>query len=203
MQYRKTLKPLKQIGSELSVDAVIEGSALQVGDRVRITAQLVDAGTESQLWANSYDRGIQDTLSLHKEVARSIVHEVGATLTAADKTRLANTQAANPQAMEAYLRGLYYFNRGESRKAIDQAREATRLAPQLAPAHELLGIALEQAADNGGLWLKLGPEVRTSLQRASDIEPDRGRTSSGLGWSFMVVEHDWDRAEPRRSAVTN
>jgi TolB-like protein len=88
MQYKKTHKPLKQIGRELGVDAVVEGSALRAGGRIRITAQLIEVSSDHHLWASDYDRDFQDVLSLHKEVAQAIAQQVGATLTPGEQKRL-------------------------------------------------------------------------------------------------------------------
>ena len=190
MQYKKTHKPLGQIASELGVDAVIEGSALRVGDRVRITAQLIDASSDRHLWGRDYDRETKDALSLHREVAHAIAQEVGATVAPAGEKR-----PVSPDAMEAYLKGLYQYNRGEVKQAIDLAREAIRIDSQLAPAHELLGTALDRMA---GMHMapqgQIDHEARAALQRALEIEPDRGGATSVLGALFMAV-YECERAE--------
>jgi len=133
MQYKKTHKALKQIGTELGVDAVVEGSALRVGGRIRITAQLIEVSSDHHLWASDYDRDFQDVLSLHKEVAQAIAREVGATLTPGEQRRLVRSRPVNPEAMAAYLRGLYEYNQGEVTKSAAEARQAIKSDPHLAP----------------------------------------------------------------------
>jgi TolB-like protein len=190
MQYKGRSKPLKQIGSELGVDAVVEGSALRVGDRVRITAQLISASTDAHLWGRDFDRDIHDVLDLQKEVAGSIARQVGATILPG------KARPVNPEAMAAYLKGLYQFNRGELGQAVDLAREAVRLDPEMARAHELLALALLEAADFAQTrYETIVPEVRSSVRRALELDPDRHSPLSALGWSYFAHEHDWVQAE--------
>ena len=77
MQYKNTRKGLRQIGRELGVDAVVEGSALRTGNRVRITAQLIETSTDTHLWSGEFDRNIEDVLGLQREVALAIAQQVG------------------------------------------------------------------------------------------------------------------------------
>jgi TolB-like protein len=98
MQYKGVKKPLQDIAQELDVDAVIEGSALRVGDRVRITAQLIDAETDQHLWAESYERDLRDVLALQSEVARAIAQQIQIELTSQEEERLAS---AGPERMPA------------------------------------------------------------------------------------------------------
>src|SRR5207237_9967514 len=88
MQYKGVRKPLPQIARELNVDAIVEGSVLRSGDRVRITAQLIHAGTDQHLWAESYERDLRDVLALQNEVARKIASEVQVKLTPQEAVRL-------------------------------------------------------------------------------------------------------------------
>jgi len=111
MQYRGAKKPLPEIARELNVDAVVEGTVLRSGDRVRISAQLIRASPERQLWSESYERDLRDVLGLQGEVARAIANEVQIKLTPQERTRLAALHAPNPGAQEAYLKGLYSWNK--------------------------------------------------------------------------------------------
>ena len=106
------------------------------------------------------------------------------------------THRASPEAMVAYQTGLYEFNRGAFQSALSFAREAIRLDPKLAPAHELLGMTLEQEADFGlETYSKILPEARASLRRAIDLDPKRGKSLTWLGETYFFGEHDWARAE--------
>jgi TolB-like protein/Tfp pilus assembly protein PilF len=110
MQYKGVKKSLPQIARELNVDAVIEGSVFRSGDRVRITAQLIQAATDQHLWAETYDRDLRDILALQGEVAQAIANQIRIELTPQEQTRLASARPVNPEAYEAYLKGRHFSN---------------------------------------------------------------------------------------------
>jgi TolB-like protein len=128
--YKGTQKPLPEIARELHVDAVVEGSVVASGDQVRITAQLIRAQNDQHLWAESYQRNLRDILTLQDEVARAIAREIRISVTPQEQTRLTGARAINPQAHEAYLRGLYHNARvGERAKAQESFNQAIQLDP--------------------------------------------------------------------------
>src|SRR5438445_5802934 len=110
MLYKGVRKPLREIARELEVDAIVEGTVLRAGRRVRITAQLIDAPKEMHLWAESYERDLRDVLALQAEVAQAIAREIRVKLTPVDQARFAEVRAVDPDAYEAYLRGRYHWN---------------------------------------------------------------------------------------------
>ena len=110
MQYKGAKKPLPQIAQGLSVDAVVEGTVQRSGNRVRITAQLLEARTDRHLWAESYECDSADVIQLEKQMALAIAHEVSGRLTTAEETRLASKRAINLPAYDAYLHGRYLWN---------------------------------------------------------------------------------------------
>src|SRR5437868_5096718 len=114
MLYKGVRKPLREIARELEVDAIVEGTVLRAGRRVRITAQLIDAPKEMHLWAESYERDLRDVLALQAEVAQAIAREIRVKLTPVDQARFAEVRAVDPDAYEAYLRGRYHWNRRPS-----------------------------------------------------------------------------------------
>ena len=192
MQYRRARKTVRQIGSELRVGAVVEGSALRVGDHVRITAQLIDTATDTHLWGTDFDGDFRDVLVLQRKVAQSIAQQVGLTLSPQE----AKHGSPSPDAMAAYLKGLYQFNRGNLPVAINLAREAIHYDPQLPAAHELLGMALHITGDfHSAPYSAVVSEARGELTRALELDPNRAIARSFLGWSYLTVEHDWLRAE--------
>jgi len=111
MRYRKTDKPLRQIAQELGVEAVITGSVLREGNRVRITTQLIKAATEAQMWAERYERELRGVLSLQNEIVVAIAREVRLQLTPREQVRLAGARPINPETYEAYLKGMSYLNK--------------------------------------------------------------------------------------------
>ena len=110
MQYKSSKKSLQEIAGELKVDAVLEGTVVRSGDRVRVTMHLSQAVPERQLWAQEYDRSIRDALSLQGEIARAVTDEIQVKLTPEERTRLLVSRSVNPEAQDNYLRGLYFAN---------------------------------------------------------------------------------------------
>src|SRR5437660_1496823 len=108
MRYKKTDKSLPEIARELNVRGIIEGTVQRSGDRVRITAQLIEGATDKHLWAQSYERDVKDVLALQDELARSIAGEIKARMTRQVQVRSGASHPVNPKAYEAYLRGLAY-----------------------------------------------------------------------------------------------
>jgi serine/threonine protein kinase/Tfp pilus assembly protein PilF len=108
MHYKGRDEPVPKIASELHVDAIIEGSILKSGDRVRITAQLIDAASDKHLWAESYERDLRDVLAIQGEVAQAIADEVSLKISPAERRRLGSRQPVDPVAYDAYLKGRHF-----------------------------------------------------------------------------------------------
>ena len=109
MRYKGTRKGLPEITRELNVDGIVEGSVMRSGQRVRITAQLLEAPTDHHLWAETYERDLGDVLGLQSEVAEAIALQIRAQLTPELQARLHSAHPVNPEAYEAYLRGRFYL----------------------------------------------------------------------------------------------
>src|SRR5271168_793178 len=138
MQYKGTRKPLPQIGRELGVDAVVEGSVLRSGDRVRITVQLIRTATDRHIWAQAYDGDLKDVLSLQARVAEEITNQVKLNLSTEETGRLRRSRAVNPGAFDLYLRGRYMWNERNVegfRKAIGYFNQAIEKDPDFALAY--------------------------------------------------------------------
>ena len=136
MQFKGAKRPpTPEIARALNVDAIVEGSVLRAGDRVRITAQLIDARADRHLWSKSFERNSRDVLALQDELASAIAREIHVRLTPADESRLTRAPTVNPEAYDAYLKGRYFFNRPSDEnlsKAIAQFEEAMKLDPKFA-----------------------------------------------------------------------
>ncbi len=111
LRYKGSDKPLREIARKLQVHALIEGSILRDGDDVRINVQLIEASSEGHLWADIFDRKLENILALHSDVARAIAREIKATLTPEEEARLASGRPVNPEAYETYLKGMYHLNK--------------------------------------------------------------------------------------------
>src|SRR2546430_7464621 len=138
MLYKDVHKPLREIARELEVDAIVEGTVLRAGQRVRITAQLIDAANETHLWAESYERHLRDVLHLQAELAQSIARQVQVKLTPQEQAQLAQSRPVNPEAYEAYLKGRYHWNRRSREglpKAVQYFEQAIATDPTYAAAY--------------------------------------------------------------------
>ena len=145
MRYKGTNKPLKTIAKELNVDQIMEGTVTHSKDHVRVTARLIDPTTERNLWAGTYERDLQDVLLLQSELAQSIVRQVKAKITPQEQQRFANVRRINPEAYEAYMRGVQLKYRKTWRienlmQAINYFQEAIEKEPTFAAAYS--GLAL-------------------------------------------------------------
>ena len=153
-RYKDTKRPLPEIARELGVDAVVEGRVMRAGERVRITAQLIDARTDRHIWADSYERDLRDVLALQDEVARAIATEIQIQMNTPETRRPASAGTVNPEAHEAYLKGRYFWNKRSAegvRKGIEYFEEATRLDPNYAVAYA--GLAESYVVLNGHRFL--------------------------------------------------
>jgi TolB-like protein len=106
MEYKTKQKSIAQIAKELNVDGIMEGSVMKAGNRVRITAQLIHAPTDRHLWTQNYERDLRDIFALQNEVASDIAREIKIRLTAQEQAHFAITPKVNPEAYDAYLRGI-------------------------------------------------------------------------------------------------
>jgi TolB-like protein/Tfp pilus assembly protein PilF/predicted Ser/Thr protein kinase len=149
MQYKGTRKTVPEIARELNVDAIIEGSVQRAGERVQITAQLIQAATDQHLWAGTYGRDLKDVLSLQNEVAGTIVREIQIKLTPQEQAQLANVRSVNPEAYDNYLRGKFHAereNRTDNETAIKLLEKAVEIDPNFARAYAELARAYNTKA---------------------------------------------------------
>ena len=204
MQYKATQKSVPQIGRELSVDAVVEGSVLRVGERVRITARLVDAAAGENLWSESYDREVRDVLELHAEVARAIAREVQVALTPIEQQQLTGRRKVDPTAHDAYLHGIVAFSRltgADMDRAIGYFEQAISRDPAFAEAHAGLSSAclMRSLALEGGLdpqvRQQLLAKARASAARAIEADETIARPHVVLAAIALMLDSDWPRAE--------
>jgi TolB-like protein/DNA-binding winged helix-turn-helix (wHTH) protein/Flp pilus assembly protein TadD len=160
MQYKKARGPLPRIARELGVDAIVEGSVTRTANRVRITAQLIDARNDRHLWAQGYERDIGDAVTLQNQVAIAIANEIRAQLTPAQRMQLARPRPVNPAAYEAYLKGRHYWS---SRKQLQPAIENFQQAVALAPNYALAYAGLSEAYASAGYWGLMPPRQANPL----------------------------------------
>jgi TolB-like protein len=200
MHYKGTSKTIPVIARELSVDGVIEGSVLRSGNRVRITAQLIQGDSDKHLWAESYERDLNDVFGLQSEVAGAISNQVKVTLTPQEKALLSAVHAINPEAHEAYLRGLNSFNQGRDLLGTERGRQPMRQAIQYFeqaiktdPNYAMAYVGLARTYH----WLasSIGPEElyadsKTAALKALQIDDTVAEGHAAL--AFVLFAHEWD-----------
>jgi TolB-like protein/DNA-binding winged helix-turn-helix (wHTH) protein len=208
MAYKGTHKPLPQIANELNVDAVVEGTVMRVGNRVRITAELVQVSTDRHLWADTYESQIGDVLTLQNRVSSAIVDEIRINLTPEDKARLAKNPSVSPAAYEEYLKGRYYWNKRSGEgfiKAIRYFENATREDPQYALAYAGLAdcYGIIGATIYGSIpAAEAAPKAKAAAIRALQIDPSLAEAQTSLATAKFNYDWDWaGAAEGFRRAI--
>ena len=198
MQYKNAHKPLPQIARELNVDAVVEGSVLRSGDKIRIGAQLVAAPGEKQLWAQNYDGDMRDVLGLQSRVASAVAEQIRIKLTSKEQTQLADTQDVDPRAYEALLKGNYFFRENSpetTQKALQYFLQAVELDPKLARAY--VGIA--RCYNFLGQSEVPAAEARaasdSAVAKALQLQPDLSEAYAERGWTLLFYHWDFPGAE--------
>ena len=193
MQYKGQRKPTPQIAKELNVDAVVEGAVLRSGDRLRISAQLVQANPEKNLWARSYDRDQSDVLALQSEVAQAIAEEIQIKLSPQETSRLRAARAVKPDAYKAYLKGRYFWNmrdRDGVTKGLQYFQQAVVLDPGYALAY--VGVADSYIIDGDNEWLppyEAFPKAKEAALKALEIDDTLAEAHASLA---MIEQSEWD-----------
>ncbi len=204
MHYKGTDKPLPEIAHQLNVDAVVEGSVLKSGERIRISAQLIEGATDRHLWAESYERDLRDILTLQSDVARAIAREIKAKLAPQERVRLAASRPVNFEAYQAYLLGRFHWNKRTEegfKMAIEEFKRAIEKDPGYAPAYagladsyvflpELQVLVAEEAY----------PRAKAAALKALSIDDTLGEAHTSLAaileneWNWSAAEREFRRA---------
>ncbi len=196
MRYKDSDKALPEIARELGVDALVEGSVLREGGRVRITAQLIGVVPERHLWAENYDRDLGDVLILSSEVARAIAAGVHVALTPQEQARLTAERPVNLEAYELYLRGRHRLWEGWTGEAAEEAMEYFRAAlekdPNFAEAYAALADGYVWLGWSGNLPLKeASSEARTFAEKALEIDENLSEAHFAMGGVRFYLDWDW------------
>jgi TolB-like protein/Flp pilus assembly protein TadD len=201
MQFKGEQRPpTPEIARILGVDAVVEGSVLRSGDKVRITAQLIDARADRHLWAESFERQSKDVLALQAELASAIAREIHVQLTPAERSRLGSASSVDPEAYDAYLKGRYFFNRPSDenvQKAIARFEEAIGISPGFAPAHSGLSDAYLWAGYNEGFLTasEARPRAKAAALEAVRLDDQSAEAHTSLAVFKLFYEYDWEGSE--------
>jgi TolB-like protein/Flp pilus assembly protein TadD len=196
MRYRDSDKALPVIARELGVDGVVEGSVLRVGDRVRITVQLIQADPERHLWARDYQRELRDVLSLQDEVARDVARQIRVTLSDAGEGRPRDGRSVDPDAYEAYLRGRHHWNRrdpGSLERALEEFRTARKIEPTWAlpwaGIADVFVVPAQPLPPPEAL-----PRAVAAARRALELDSTVAEAHVSLAYATMTLDYDWERA---------
>ena len=199
MTYKGVRKPLPQIARELDVDAIVEGSVLRSGERVRINVNLVQAASDTQLWGESYERDMGDILKLQADVAQAIAASIRVQITPEERKHLAAGRTVNPEAHLAYLRGRYLWNKWtppDLREAIEQFRAALTIDPHyalayagLADSYSILGNV--NAMPHGEAY----PAARAAAIAGLELDESLAELHVSLAYVLRFYDWDWPGAE--------
>lgn len=201
MQYKGTIKPLAQIANELHVEALVQGSALRVGNRVRITTQLIRAVPEEHLWAESYERDLRDVIDLQREVVRDITTQVKVTLSQQEQIPSAHSRPRNPEAYNAYLLARYFHHGHPNRENVDKAvtyyDRAIKLDPSFASAWAGLAMLRDrQTSVLGFLSMEEGGrKMREATQQALQLDPNLSEAYEASATLKLFYDQDWAGAD--------
>ena len=201
MEYKGTHESLEKIAHDLHVDAVVEGTVLRSGDRVRITAELVQVSTDRHLWADTYESPLGDILALQNQVAAAIVSQIRIKLTPQDKESLAATRPINAGAFEDYLKGRYYWGKRSQDgldKAIHYFQSATEKDPTyalayagLADCYGILGAAIVGTIPTS----EVAPKAEAAAKKAVELDPALAETQTALATVQFNDDWNWKAAE--------
>ncbi len=193
MEDKGTRKTLQQIAQELNVDAIVEGSIVRAGDKVRITAQLIDTRDDRHLWAQSFEGPMSDLLSLQDSVANEVAsHAEVAMVPAVNR----DTRNPNPAAYDAYLRGRYFLDRRDVLKSAGYFEQAISIDPRYASAYSGLANALEsKSALQLAAPEEVMPQAIAAAEHAIALDPEDGEAYIALGAIDTAYLLDWKSAE--------
>jgi TolB-like protein len=201
MTYKSVHKPLAEIARELDVQAVVEGSVLRSGERVRITAQSIEVPPDRHIWARSYEGDLRDTLTLQNTVARIIAQQIQAVLNKQEKAALEKSRVVKPEAYEAYLKGRYFWNKrtGDGlKKAIEYFTVAIEKDSNYAEAYA--GLADSYALSGDREYGILSPqdaslEAKAAATKALDLDDTLGEAHTSRAFALDLYDWDWSAAE--------
>jgi len=209
MRYKKGDTPVDQIGRELGVDYVLEGSAQREANRVRITVELIHVKDQTQLWADTYEREFSGILTLRSEVVQKVAGALALKLLPSEQAILTSARTVNPEAHEAYLKGFYHWQKMTPQDA-DTAERYFELAltkdPSYAPAYEGLAIVWSYRQKAGVTPpYEAGPKAKAAAMQAIALDDDSAEAHEALAMVRTWTDWDWAGAEPewRRALEIN
>ncbi len=194
-RFQDSTRSRADIAKELGVEALVTGSVLRDGDRVRISAQLAEAATDRVLWAENYERSVSDVLALQGEVTRAIANAIALELSPAEEARLGASAPVDPRALDEYLKGRYLWSQRTEpsvRAALEHFQKSAAIAPDFALAHTGIADAyLILAAYNYEEPLRVTPLALEALTRAMELDSTAGEPHATRGDFAFHVERNY------------
>ncbi len=208
MLYKDSKKSLQEIGRELGVETILEGSVRRAGNRVRIVSQLIDAKTDEHIWAETYDREMKDIFAIQSDVAKQIAAALKVKFSFSEKERIEKIQTENTEAYQLYLKGRFHWNKrtlADIEKAIDYFNQAIEKDPNYALAYAGLASAYVVLPDYYGLPPKdVYPKTEASVRKALELDATLSEPYAVMG---LMKAHQWDwesaESEYKRSIELN
>jgi TolB-like protein/tetratricopeptide (TPR) repeat protein len=198
MKYKDTDKMIPEIAKELGVDAIIEGSVLKAGNDVRITVQLIDGRIDTHLWSENYTGTLTNILALQSEVTLAITREIEVAVTPEEERRIKQTEPVKPEAHEAYLKGIFFFEKKTEesyRTAADYFNQAIEIEPNYVEAYAWLSAAYWVPSIYGyGAGHESFSRAKIAANTAIKLDETCGEAHSALGWIALMYDWDWQKA---------
>jgi len=195
MTYKDTKKTLPEIARELSVGGVVEGSVQREGSQVRISAQLIDARTDRQIWAHTYVRDMNSVLVLQGEVAQAVADEISTEVTPQEQARLARSRPIDPAAQDLYLHGMLQLDQDDCKNAIDYFNQALARNPNYAQAHASLAICYGRMGESGRMaYRDAFLKQKAEATRAIELDDSLPEGHAELANTAMTLDWDWAAA---------
>lgn len=199
IQYRKTPKRADEIGRELGVQYILEGTIRRTGNRVRITAQLVQVADQTYLWAETYEREVADVFAIQSGVAQRIARSLALELLPTQQAALSRAPTASAEAYESYLRGRFHWNKrtpADLQKSVEFFQHATEKDPGFALAYAGLADAYNVLPYYGLLPPRQAfPKSKAAAQRALELDPASAHAHTALAYAHHYFDWDWGTAE--------
>ena len=216
MRFKKPQMSVPEIAKTLGVDAIVEGSVMRDGNRIRVTAQLIRGATDAHFWSESYDRELRDVLSLQSDLAQAIASKVKATVTGEEQARLAAARPVAPEVYESYSKGQFALNNSHNQAEITGSiayfQDAIQKDPTFAPAYVGLAYAYSNLGTVfiGGIAQETRPKVIRAAQQALALDPNLAQAHALLAaalqqqWHWAEAEAEYRRAlelDPNNAAA--
>ncbi len=199
MKYKGTSKGVSEIAKELNVGSLVEGSVRKAGNRVRVTVQLINATTEGHVWAQNYDRQLDDIFAIQSEIAEKVVSQLAVHLVGSEKARLEKKPTENPEGYMLYLKGRHYWNKRSDEgllKAVSYFEQAVKKDPEFALGYAGLSACYSVMARNGPGSPSDNFELAEGfLAKALRLDENLAEVHAGLANILHYYHYEWEKAE--------